>query len=59
MAGLTTAFDRGDARGFVRKRLSALVIVVCMLVAVGLVLGLLVMGPHLERWVGDASARRR
>ena len=55
MSGLTTAFDREDERGFVRKRLLALVIVVCMLVAIGLVLGLLVMGPHLERWVGDAT----
>ena len=55
MGGLTAAFDRRDERPFLRKRLSALAIVVCLLVAVGLVLGLLVLGPHLERWVGRAS----
>ncbi len=55
MAGLTTTFDRRESRGFVHKRLSALAIVACLLLAVGLVLGLLVLGPHVERWVGDAS----
>lgn len=55
MAGLTTTFDRRDARGFVRKRLAALAIVACLLAAVGLVLALLVLGPHVERWVGRAS----
>ncbi len=55
MAGLTTTFDRRDSRGFVHKRLAALAIVACLLVAVGLVLGLLVLGPHVERWVGRAS----
>ena len=55
MAGLTTASDRRDERRFLRKRLTALAIVVCLLTAVGLVLGLLVLGPHLERWVGRAS----
>ena len=55
MSGLTTAFDRRDERRFLRKRLTALAIVVCLLTAVGLVLGLLVLGPHLEGWVGRAS----
>ena len=55
MAGLTTTFDRRDSRGFVHKRLAALAIVACLLLAVGLVLGLLVLGPHVERWVGRAS----
>ena len=55
MAGLTTTFDRRESRGFVRKRVSALAIVACLLLAVGLVLGLLVLGPHVERWVGNAS----
>ena len=55
MAGLTTTFDRRDSRGFVHKRLAALAIVACLLVAIGLVLGLLVLGPHVERWIGRAS----
>ena len=52
--GITTAFDQPDSRSFVRKRLVALVIVVCLVAAAALVSGLLVLGPHLERWVGNA-----
>ena len=54
MDGLTRAYDREDERTFVRKRLEALAIVASLLVAVALVLGLLVLGPHLERWLGEA-----
>ena len=55
MQGITTAFDRTDGRSFVRKRATALVLVACLLGAAGLVVGLLVLGPYLERWVGDAT----
>jgi membrane protein len=55
MQGITTAFDRDDERGFVRKRGVALLIVACLAGAATLVLGLLVLGPHLQRWIGDAS----
>jgi membrane protein len=54
MQGLTTAYDREDERGFVRKRVLALAIVACLALAALLVMGLLVLGPHLERWVGGA-----
>jgi membrane protein len=54
MRGITTAFDQPDSRGFVRKRLVALVIVVCLVAAAALVSGLLVLGPYLQRWVGDS-----
>ena len=54
MDGLTRAYDREDDRTFLRKRLEALAIVAALLVAVALVLGLLVLGPHLERWLGEA-----
>jgi membrane protein len=54
MQGLTTAYDREDERGFVRKRVLALAIVACLALAALLVIGLLVLGPHLERWVGGA-----
>ncbi|HKX47449.1 MAG TPA: YihY/virulence factor BrkB family protein [Gaiellaceae bacterium] len=54
MDGLTRAYDREDDRTFLRKRLEALAIVAALLVAVALVLGLLVLGPHLERWAGEA-----
>jgi membrane protein len=53
MQGITTAFDRDDERGFARKRLLALVIVLCLLAAAALVGAFLVFGPYLERWLGD------
>ena len=55
MKGLTVTYDRADERKFVRKRLVALAIVLALVVGMGLVVGLLVLGPHLERWIGDAA----
>jgi membrane protein len=55
MTGLTLTFDRRDERSFVRKRLTALAVVACLLFAALLVTGLLVLGPHVERWVGEAT----
>lgn len=55
MSATTKAFDREDRRGFVRKRLVALVIVVALGLGAALVLSLLVFGPHVERWVGGAT----
>ena len=55
MQGVTTAYDREDGRKFVRKRLVALAIVGCLVVSTALVLGLLVLGPHVEAWLGDAA----
>ena len=57
MQGITTAFDREDQRAFVRKRLLALVIVLCLVAAAALVGGLLVFGPYLEHWLGDATTQ--
>lgn len=54
MQGITTAFDHDDRRGFVRKRIISLVIVICLVGAAALVGALLILGPHLEPWVGDA-----
>ena len=55
MTGLTITYDRDDERKFVRKRLVALLIVIALVVGMTLVVGLLVLGPHLERWIGDAA----
>jgi membrane protein len=59
MNGLTRAHDRDDERGFVRKRLVALLVVLALVVSAGLVLGFLVLGPHLEQWVGSALEAER
>jgi membrane protein len=55
MSATTKAFDRDDRRGFVRKRLLAIVIVLALGVGAALVLSLLVFGPHVEQWVGGAT----
>jgi len=55
MSATTKAYDREDRRGFVRKRLLALVIVLALGFGAALVLSLLVFGPHVERWVGGAT----
>lgn len=54
MTGLTATYDREDERGFLRRRLVALAIVAALATAGALVLGLLVLGPHLEGWIGRA-----
>lgn len=55
MNGITTTYDRDESRKFVHKRLVGLVIVAALVVSAGLVLGLLVLGPHLEHWIGNAA----
>lgn len=54
MKALTLAFDGKESRTFTRKRLLGLLIVVVLVLAAALVVGLLILGPHLERWIGDA-----
>jgi membrane protein len=54
MNGLTVTYDREDSRKFIRKRLIALAIVVALVLGAALVMGLLVLGPHFERWIGEA-----
>jgi membrane protein len=53
MKGLTRAYDRDDERGFVRKRLIAALIVGALVLGAALVVFFLVLGPHLEQWVGS------
>jgi membrane protein len=54
MRALNRAYDRDETRGFVRQRLTALAMVGFTLLAFALVLGLLVLGPHLADWIGGA-----
>ena len=51
---LNSAYERDETRGFLKRRLTALVMVIVMLFAFVLAFGLLVLGPHLSGWVGDA-----
>jgi membrane protein len=59
MTALNVAYDRDDGRGFLRARLTALGLGLAVGAAVLLAGTLLVMGPHLESWVGGALGARR
>jgi membrane protein len=54
MRALNRAFDRKETRGFRRQRLVALEMVTVMGVAFLLVFGLLVLGPYVSDWIGNA-----
>jgi membrane protein len=54
MRALNRAYDRDESRKFLRQRLAALAMLVFMLLAFVLAFGLLVLGPKLSGWVGDA-----
>ena len=54
MWALNQAYDREESRGFVKRRLTGLVMVVLLLLAFALAFGLLVLGPHLSGWIGSA-----
>ena len=54
MTALNRAYGVDDGRGFARRRLVALGMAVVIAFA-GLLVGvLLIFGPHVERWLGDA-----
>jgi membrane protein len=53
MTGLTRAFEEEDSRGLARKRLISLLLVFALVVCAALVATFLVLGPHLERWLGS------
>jgi membrane protein len=54
MWALNSAYDREETRGFVKRRLIALAMVLLMLVAFALAFGLLVLGPAISGWIGSA-----
>ncbi len=58
MWGLNVAYDRDETRGFVRKRVTALTMVCFAGLGVLLIFGLLVLGPHITRWIGDAVGQQ-
>jgi membrane protein len=54
MWALNIAYDRDEGRGFLRRRLTALWMVIFALIGFALAFGVLVLGPHLSTWIGDA-----
>jgi membrane protein len=58
MWGLNVAYEREETRGFVRRRLTSLAMVGFAALGIVLVFGLLVLAPHLTRWIGDASGQK-
>jgi membrane protein len=54
MWALNAAYDREETRGFLKRRLTALVMVILLLIAFALAFGLLVLGPHVSGWIGSA-----
>ncbi len=59
MWALNSAYDRDETRGFVRRRLTAFGMIGFALLGFALAFGLLVLGPHLSTWVGDAIGAKR
>jgi len=59
MTAVNRAHDLDDDRGFLRKRAVAVLLVAALGVAVVLVAGLLVLGPHIQVWVGRAADAER
>jgi membrane protein len=54
MRGLNRVYSRRETRSFVRQRLTALAMLLSLLLAFALSVGLLVMGPVLSGWIGEA-----
>jgi membrane protein len=54
MTAVNRAHDLDDQRGFLSKRLIAVLLVVALGIAVLAVTAFLVLGPHIERWIGAA-----
>jgi membrane protein len=58
MWAMNLAYERDETRPFVKKRLIALVMILCSVVAFALVFVLLIMGPHMTTWVSSAIGHR-
>jgi membrane protein len=54
MGALNIAYGREETRGFVKRRMTAFVMVFFVLLGFALSFGVLVLGPHLSTWIGNA-----
>jgi membrane protein len=48
------AYERDETRNFAKKRLIALVMIICAVISFALVFCLLILGPQMTTWVGSA-----
>ncbi|MBA3718629.1 MAG: YihY/virulence factor BrkB family protein [Actinobacteria bacterium] len=55
---LNIVYDRKETRGFVKRRLTAWSMLLFVLLGFGLSFGLLVLGPHLSDWIGNAVGNK-
>lgn len=51
---LNLAYDRDEARGFFRRRIVALAMLTFAFLGFLLMVGVLILGPHLSHWFGEA-----
>ena len=54
MRAVNSAYGRRETRGFVRQRITGLIMIACFAVAGALVIGFLVLGPVVSGAVGDS-----
>jgi membrane protein len=54
MWALNLAYDREESRSFLRRRVVALVMVTFAFLGFVLMVGVLILGPHLSGWFGEA-----
>jgi membrane protein len=54
MWALNLAYDREESRGFLRRRVVALAMLTLAFLGFLLMVGVLILGPHLSRWLGEA-----
>jgi membrane protein len=55
MWAMNAAYGREETRGFLKRRLIALAMVACVVLASTAVLTMLVLGPQLSGWIGAAA----
>jgi membrane protein len=53
MWAVNVAYDREEGRSFIRRRLTALAMIVFALIGFALAFGVLVLGPQLSTWIGN------
>jgi membrane protein len=58
MWSLNVAYDRKETRGFVRRRLTGWAMLLFVFLGFALSFGLLVLGPQLSTWIGDAVSAK-